>query len=92
MTIRIISALMFMWRLFCWQRKWLIVEKDLCSSAAYFKYYVTGALQVREKETHEGSSSPLTCLPLARRFFLVSTTSKHLLCRLYIITNYISRT
>ena len=55
MTIRIISALIFMWRLFCWQRKWLIVEKDLCSSAAYFKYYVTGA---REGDTRGVFLSP----------------------------------
>ena len=111
MSIRLPSALIFMWRLFCWQCKWLKVEKDLSSSAAYFKYYVTWPPQqalgrsgckkewVHEKETREGSSSPLACLPLAHPSFLAPTpskrllrTSKHLLRRLYIITNYISRT
>ena len=41
MSIRIPRALIFMWRLFCWQCKCFKVEKDLSSGAAYFKYYVT---------------------------------------------------
>ena len=45
MSIRIPSALIFMSRLFCWQCKCFKVEKDLSSSAAYFKYYVTQPAQ-----------------------------------------------
>ena len=106
MSIRIPSALIFMWRLFCWQCKCFKVEKDLSSSAAYFKYLACMLLSLRSRRLEvvsqermgvregdtEGSSSPLACLPLVRPSFLASTTSKHLLRRLYIITNYISRT
>ena len=48
MSIRIPSALIFMWRLFCWQCKCFKVEKDLSSGAAYFKYYVTGSSERRK--------------------------------------------
>ena len=95
MSIRIPSALIFMWRLFCWHCKWkktflvvLRISSTTLLSLRSRRLEVVGA----KKETREGSSSPLACLPLVYLSFLASTTSNHLLRRLYGITNYISRT
>ena len=84
-----------MWRLFCWHCKWkktflvvLRISSTTLLSLRSRRLEVVGA----KKETREGSSSPLACLPLVYLSFLASTTSNHLLRRLYVITNYISRT